>query len=161
MREMRRAECVCVCERERERERKRKKEELCLCNRERKKLWCQNFNKLAHPSTPATGNIYLNLNRIYFYCQLKRRQTWSGIRSMSRETDVNWSMYVMGAYSKKLFFFIIKASWLFLQFSCFACVELDRYFQVWSNPNQSNRRSAVQYYFPFKVSECSLPWVTQ
>ena len=31
-----------------------------------------------------------------------------------------------------------------LRFSCFACVELDRDLQVWSNPNQSNRRSAIQ-----------------
>ena len=35
-----------------------------------------------------------------------------------------------------------------LGFSCFANVELDRDLQVWSNPNQSNRRSAVQWYFP-------------
>ena len=31
-----------------------------------------------------------------------------------------------------------------LGFSCFAYVELDRALQVWSNPNQSNRGSAVQ-----------------
>ena len=43
-----------------------------------------------------------------------------------------------------------------LGFSYFACVELDRDLQVWSNPNQSNRRSAMQWYFPFEVSECSL-----
>ena len=34
--------------------------------------------------------------------------------------------------------------------SCFACVEIDRYLQVWSNPNQSNRWSAVQWYFPLR-----------
>ena len=31
-----------------------------------------------------------------------------------------------------------------LGFSCFVCVELDRDLQVWLDPNQSNRRSAVQ-----------------
>ena len=35
-------------------------------------------------------------------------------------------------------------------FSSFAYVELDRDFQVWSNPNQSNRRSVVQWYFPLQ-----------
>ena len=35
-----------------------------------------------------------------------------------------------------------------LRFSCFACVELDRDLQVWSNPNQSNRRSAIQWQLP-------------
>ena len=34
-----------------------------------------------------------------------------------------------------------------LGFSCFACVELERDLQVWSNPNQSNRW-AVQWNFP-------------
>ena len=29
-------------------------------------------------------------------------------------------------------------------FSCFAYIELDRDLQVWSNPNQSKGRSAVQ-----------------
>ena len=43
-----------------------------------------------------------------------------------------------------------------LGFSCFACVELDRYLQLWLNPNQSNRRSAIQLYFPYKVSESPL-----
>ena len=37
-----------------------------------------------------------------------------------------------------------------LGFSWFDCVELDRDLQVWLNPNQSNRRSAVQWYFPFQ-----------
>ena len=36
-----------------------------------------------------------------------------------------------------------------LGFSCFACIELDRYLQVWLNPNQSNRKSAAQLYFLF------------
>ena len=37
-----------------------------------------------------------------------------------------------------------------LGFSCFAYVELDRDLQIWSNPNQSNRRSVVQWYFPLQ-----------
>ena len=42
-------------------------------------------------------------------------------------------------------------------FSCFAYVELDTDLQVLANPDQSNRRSAVQlWYFPYEVSECSL-----
>ena len=42
-----------------------------------------------------------------------------------------------------------------LGFRCFAYVELARGLQVWLNPNQSNRRSAVQCYFPLQ-SECCL-----
>ena len=38
--------------------------------------------------------------------------------------------------------------------SCFAYVELATFLLVWSNPNQSNRRSIVQQYFPY--GECSL-----
>ena len=38
---------------------------------------------------------------------------------------------------------------IFFGFSCFAYVELVTYLLVWSNPNQSNRRSAVQIYFPY------------
>ena len=34
-----------------------------------------------------------------------------------------------------------------LGFSCFAYVELDRDLQVWLNPDQPNRRSAIQWYF--------------
>ena len=34
-----------------------------------------------------------------------------------------------------------------LWFSCFDYVKLDRDLPVWSNPNQSNRRSVVQWYF--------------
>ena len=42
-------------------------------------------------------------------------------------------------------------------FSCFACVELDRDLQLWLNPNQSNRRSAIQFYFHvYKVRESPL-----
>ena len=37
-----------------------------------------------------------------------------------------------------------------LLFDWFACVELDRDLKVWWNPNQSNRRSAVQRYFPLQ-----------
>ena len=37
-----------------------------------------------------------------------------------------------------------------LLFDWFACVELDRDLKVWWNPNQSNRRSAVQQYFPLQ-----------
>ena len=37
-----------------------------------------------------------------------------------------------------------------LGFSCFAYVKLDRDLQVWLNPNQSNRRYAVQLYFPLQ-----------
>ena len=37
-----------------------------------------------------------------------------------------------------------------LGFSWFAYVELDRDLQVWSNPNQSNMRSAVQWCFPLR-----------
>ena len=33
-------------------------------------------------------------------------------------------------------------------FSCFDYVELETYLLVWLNPNQSNRMSAVQWYFP-------------
>ena len=41
-------------------------------------------------------------------------------------------------------------------FSCFVELKLQTDLLVWPNPNRSNRRSAVQWYFPFKVSECSL-----
>ena len=44
-----------------------------------------------------------------------------------------------------------------LGFSCFACVELDRYLQLWLNPNQSNRRSAIQFYFQL-TKYVSLLW---
>ena len=37
-----------------------------------------------------------------------------------------------------------------LRFICFRCVELDRHFQVWSNPNQSNRSSAIQWFIPLQ-----------
>ena len=37
-----------------------------------------------------------------------------------------------------------------LVLSCFAYVELDRDLQVWSNPNQSNWRSTVQWYFALR-----------
>ena len=37
-----------------------------------------------------------------------------------------------------------------LGFSYFGCVELDRHLQVWSNPHQSNGRSAIQRYFPLQ-----------
>ena len=37
-----------------------------------------------------------------------------------------------------------------LEFCCFAYIELDKDLQVWSNPNQSNRRWAVQLYFPLQ-----------
>ena len=44
-------------------------------------------------------------------------------------------------------------------FSGFAYVKLDRDLQVWLNPNQSNRRYAVQLYFPLQskwvLSACS------
>ena len=33
-------------------------------------------------------------------------------------------------------------------FSCFAYTELETYLLVWLNPNQSNRTSACQWYFP-------------
>ena len=42
-------------------------------------------------------------------------------------------------------------------FSCFACVELDRDLQLWLNPNQSNRRSAIQFYFQL-TKYVSLLW---
>ena len=35
-------------------------------------------------------------------------------------------------------------------FSCFAHVELTTYLLVWSNPNQSDRGSAIQWYFPLQ-----------
>ena len=41
---------------------------------------------------------------------------------------------------------------ILLWFSCFAYVEWTTVLLVWSNPNQSNRRSAVQWYFPPVVS---------
>ena len=43
-------------------------------------------------------------------------------------------------------------------FSCFATVELVTALLVCSNSNQSNRRSAIQWYFPY--GECSLPKAT-
>ena len=40
-----------------------------------------------------------------------------------------------------------------LGFNCLACVELDKYLQVLLYPNQSNRRSAIQWYFPYEVNK--------
>ena len=35
-------------------------------------------------------------------------------------------------------------------FDCFTCVELETDLLVWSNPNQSNKRSVIQGYFPIR-----------
>ena len=39
---------------------------------------------------------------------------------------------------------------VWFRFSYFACVELETFLLVCLNPNQSNRRSAVQWYFPLQ-----------
>ena len=44
-------------------------------------------------------------------------------------------------------------------FSCFAHVTLITCLLVWLNPSQSNRRSAIQWYFPWQ-SKCSQPLPT-
>ena len=44
-----------------------------------------------------------------------------------------------------------------LDFSCFAFVEFDTDLQVWSNPNQSNKRSAVILPLMKYLIECSMP----
>ena len=41
-------------------------------------------------------------------------------------------------------------------FSYFADTESETYLLVWLYPNKPNRRSAVKWYFPYEVSECSL-----
>ena len=43
---------------------------------------------------------------------------------------------------------------IFLGLSCFAYVEFATALHIWSNPNQSNRRSTALLYFPY--CECSL-----
>ena len=39
------------------------------------------------------------------------------------------------------------------EFSCFVYIEFETDLLVWSNPNQSNRRPAVQWYFSYKESK--------
>ena len=62
----------------------------------------------------------------------------------------DWSIEL--AYHRTLTYFVRGSITVCLTsclgFSCFACAELDRDLQVWPTPNQSNRRSADQCYFP-------------
>ena len=46
----------------------------------------------------------------------------------------------------------------FFGFSCFAYVELTTDLLVWWNPNQSNRRAAIRWYFLLQNKEVSILW---
>ena len=62
------------------------------------------------------------------------------------------SLYLRTLPIKGKFHCTADLLYILFWFSCFAYVEWTTVLLVWSNPNQSNRRSAVQWYFPPVVS---------